>query len=95
MVTAFFHEGLAHCHMQNYELACQALQDVTVEWTGHGAQASYAMCLNALGDRDGAREILDKMLQLNDFAAAGIIYAALGDIENAYSAYADNDDWGH
>lgn len=93
--TALFYEALALYHLARYDEARAVLEGLTVEWTGHGAEALLAMCHAALGEVDAAGRIIADMRAREDLVAVGLIQASLGNVDEALRTLARNDDWGH
>lgn len=84
--TAPFFEGLILYEMERYEEAASKLEDLTVPWAPSAAAAALALCRIARGDSSGARTLLDAIRSRGHLFDAGLVHAALGEIDPAFDA---------
>jgi Flp pilus assembly protein TadD len=93
--TAGFYEGLALYDLGRFAEARSILAplsvavagELTVPWAGRGPDATLALAHVGSGDRDGARDILAEIDAVAYPFAAGLIHAALSEIEQAFDAF--------
>jgi tetratricopeptide (TPR) repeat protein len=93
--TADFYEGIALYELGRFAEARSALAplsvpvagELTVPWAGRGPDATLALAHVGAGDRDGARTILAGIDAVAYPFAAGLVHAALGEIEQAFEAF--------
>ena len=92
--TASFYEGLALYHLQRFEEASSVLGDLTVEWTGLGAEAALALAHQAGGNEKAAREVLARIDPNVDAFAVGFVHLALGEVDTAFEWFSKVDQLG-
>ena len=93
--TASFYEGLVLYELERFAearsvlapLSVPAAGELAVPWAGRGPDATLALVLAASGDNEGARAILAEIDAEADPFAAGLVHAALGEIEQAFAAF--------
>jgi tetratricopeptide (TPR) repeat protein len=91
--TPRFFEGLALHHMGEHEDAVRILDGVEASWAGVGPQATRALSLISLGDEAAARGLQKQWRSEGRHFAAGLIYAACGELEDAMQCFAGVDEW--
>ncbi len=85
--TGSFYEGLAQYRLGRYGETRSVLRNLSVPWTGSGPQATLALARVAAGDSSGARTLLTEISRAGDPFAAGLVHAALGELDLAFSAF--------
>lgn len=93
--TADFYEGLALYDLGRFAeagsilgpLSVPVAEAPTLPWAGRGLEATLALAHVGSGDRDGARAILAEIDAAANPFAAGLVHAALGEIEEAFDAF--------
>ncbi len=91
--TGAFYEGLDLYHLGRFTEAKSVLRNLSVPWAGSGPLATLALAHVAYGDSAGARELLARIEGAADPFAAGLVYAALGEDEDAFDAFQRVDRW--
>ncbi len=91
--TARFYEGLALYHLGRYQEVQERLEGISVDWTDFGAEALLALSYVASGDHGQAREILATIQNADDPFSTGLVYAALGEAELAFTEFEKIERW--
>lgn len=91
--TGPFYKGLAYYHLGRIEKARSIFKDLKVPWAGKGPLASLALTEVTAGNRQQAKVYLRKFEKENEHFASGLIWAALGDMEKAFSAFNNIERW--
>jgi DNA-binding SARP family transcriptional activator len=91
--TGIFYEGIILYHLEKYDQAGNLLKELSVEWAGEGPRATYALANIAMGNLSEAAHQIELCLKGGDYFAAGLIQAALGDIEKAYMSLEQIETW--
>ncbi|MGI9190020.1 MAG: adenylate/guanylate cyclase domain-containing protein [Longimicrobiaceae bacterium] len=85
--TVRFYEALSLYHLERFEEAMGILEQLDEVWAGAGPMATYALAQLASGREMEARRQIDRLEGTRDFFALGLVYAALGDLEDAFAAF--------
>jgi DNA-binding SARP family transcriptional activator/TolB-like protein/Flp pilus assembly protein TadD len=93
--TAAFYEGIILHHLGRPEEAVEVLRGRSVPWAGSGPLAALALAHVAAGDETSAREILLKLEGADEHFSAGLVRAALGNVEDAFDAFERVDRWSY
>ncbi len=91
--TGPFYVGLILYHQGRFNEAQPYLQDLSVEWAGEGPRATLALAKIAAGDKQAARRLLTIIRKNDDDFAAGLVYAALGEIDQALNYFERTQSW--
>lgn len=94
--TPTFYKGVALYHLQRFEECIEALDGLDAPWSGQGAQATVALAHAGAGRAAVARNTLSQFETEGAHFAAGLVHAALGDMDRAFAAFAEItywDDW--
>ena len=91
--TARLYLGVALYHLGRYDEAQSVLDGLTVEWAYQGAASALALTSIAQGDRARAQNMLNSLEQSDDPFSAGLVHAALGDLDTAYDWWLRVDKW--
>ncbi len=91
--TTHFYEAVALYHLGRMAEAKSILQDVAVPWAGSGPFATLALAHLATGDTARAREMLDRLREVDEPFEVGVVHAALGEQEMAFEAFREVDRW--
>jgi hypothetical protein len=91
--TTHLYEAVALYHMGRMTEAKSILQDLTVPWAGSGPLATLALVHVATGDTARAREMLDRLREVNEPFEVGLVHAALGEQEMAFETFQEVDRW--
>lgn len=91
--TAQFYEGLALYHLGRFKEVQARLEGVSVDWTDSGAESLLALSFIASGDLAAARELLSGIEGSDDPFSTGLVYAALGETENAFTRFNQIQRW--
>ncbi len=91
--TTHFYEAVALYHLGRMAEAKSILQDLAVPWAGSGPFATLALAHLATGDTARAREMLDRLREVDEPFEVGVVHAALGEQEMAFEAFREVDRW--
>jgi len=91
--TTHFYEAVALYHLGRMEEAKSILQDLAVPWAGSGPFATLALAHLATGDTARTREMLGRLLEVDEPFEVGLVHAALGEQEAAFEAFREVDRW--
>jgi len=91
--TPAFYHGLALFELKRYSEAILALQNLSTPWAGNGPLATLALCHIMINEIDKANLILNNLKEKGDSFSAGLIYAALGDIDRALEHFQQVEYW--
>ncbi len=86
-------EGLALFNLQRYSEADSILENLKVEWTGSGPRMIQALIYAKTGEEERARSILDEFKLSEDWFSVGLVLAALGEVDEAFSELAKVTFW--
>jgi len=86
-------ESLALYDLGRYSEAESVLENLVVEWAGSGPRAVLALVHVASGDLDAARILLNEFENDKDYFATGLVFAAMGQKENAFEAFQNTNEW--
>jgi hypothetical protein len=92
-ITGRHLEGIALYRLGQLEEAKSVLRNLTVPWTGAGAEGMLAIVHAAAGDTESAREISGHLEENGAFFEAGMVYAALGQVDEAFQLFEKVDYW--
>jgi len=84
--TLAFYEALILHRLGRIHEAKTLLWDVSVPWAGSGAESTLALLQAVSGETAVAREALARFESEDDFFAAGVVLAGLGEHERALTA---------
>ena len=87
-VTAPFYEGLILYHQGRHEEALPLLEGLKVEWAPEGPELVYVLCRMAVDDY--GKEAMEQLHFFEDqelYFGAGLIEAALGEVEKAVQLF--------
>ena len=90
-----FYKGLALYFKGRYRDAVETLEPMEVAWAGGGTRAVRALAHVELGEQQQARALHDELLDLGHHFSAGLVLAALGEIEAAFATMDRVEHWGH
>jgi serine/threonine protein kinase/tetratricopeptide (TPR) repeat protein len=85
--TPIFYLGLALHQMGKYTEAQDVLSGLVVPWAGVGPLATLALIQIAIGENEQARELVQTLEEAGELFAAGLLHAALGDVNLAFEAF--------
>lgn len=85
--TALFFEGIALYALGRYNEAKSLLGDITVKWTGLGAEATLALVHLACGDENAARQVQARIDPMVDPFARGLVHLALAEVDTAFNLF--------
>ncbi len=88
-----FNRGLALYHMGMFRETIEALAPMEVAWADGGAKAVRAMAHIALDETQQAEALLDELHELGDRFSAGMVLAALGDLDAAFAEFESIEQW--
>jgi TolB-like protein len=91
--TAQFYEGLALYHLGRFTEVQALLENVSVDWTDHGAESLLALSFMASGDEAGARDVLASFEGSGDPFSEGLVYLALGEHDVAFARFEQVIQW--
>lgn len=91
--TAYFLEALALYRLGRYTEAETILRGLSVPWAGEGPKTALALTLVAAGEEDEARQVLAELQEAGDPADAGLVLAALGEVDASFAAFQRVDSW--
>ncbi|QOC23010.1 winged helix-turn-helix domain-containing protein [Wenzhouxiangella sp. AB-CW3] len=90
-----FYKGLVLYFKGRYRDAIGTLEPMEVAWAGGGTRAVRALAHVELGERQQAQALHDELLELDYHFSAGLVLAALGEIEAAFATFDQIEQWGH
>ncbi len=90
-----FYKGLALHFKGRYRDAIETLEPMEVAWAGGGTRAVQALAHVELGERQQARALHDELLERGHHFSAGLVLAALSEIEAAVATFDQIEQWGH
>ncbi len=91
-----FHKGLVLYHLQRFEECIDALDGLSAPWSGKGAEATVALARIRINHEEAARKTLSGFEEEEAHFAAGLLQAALGEMDRAFASFARItywDDW--
>jgi serine/threonine protein kinase/Flp pilus assembly protein TadD len=88
-----FAVGQVMYHTGEYEAALSLLKDLSVPWTGAGAEVMVALSLFALGREEQAFAMVPTLEASGDTYALAAFYAATGDRDRGYELLQEIDSW--
>jgi TolB-like protein/Flp pilus assembly protein TadD/tRNA A-37 threonylcarbamoyl transferase component Bud32 len=92
--TGHFYEAVIFYHQGRPAEAKSILHDLTVPWAASGPVAILALAHVATGDTTRARELLDRLGEVDEPFNVGLVHAALGEAEVAFEAFQKVVRWG-
>lgn len=93
--TSAFYEAVARLHVGDFAESAAILGGLSVPWAGSGPQTSLAMALAARGKKDEALAVVARLNRTEEHDQAGLIHAALGDLDRAYESFGRVGVWGY
>ncbi len=93
--TGNFNKALALYLNGKYRETIEILEPMQVAWAGGGPKAVRALSHIKLGERQQAETLHDELLELGHHFSAGLILAALGEIDAAFALMDEIEHWGH
>lgn len=91
--TSAFYGGVALYHLGRFADAVPVLEKTAVTWAPTSPISVLGMARAALRDSGGARESIERLRGVGDFAGSGLVHAALGETEEAFGAFAGVARW--
>lgn len=89
--TGEFFEGLALYEMGRFDEAASTLEDLMVPWAPSAARAALALARIGRGDPAGVRTLLEEIRSAGHLFDAGLVHAALGEVDHAFDAIEEAD----
>jgi TolB-like protein/DNA-binding winged helix-turn-helix (wHTH) protein len=93
--TGNFNKALALYFNGKYRETIKTLEPMQVAWAGGGPKAVRALAHVKLGEQHQATILHEELLSLGHYFSAGLVLAALGDVEAAFAVMAEIDYWDH
>ena len=87
------YEAIALFELGRSEETASLLRGASVPWAGSGPVSSLAVVQATNGNLAEAREILQQLEQSDDHFGVGLVRAALGDVDGAFAAFRETEDW--
>jgi len=91
--TGPFYEAVILYHQKEYSKAKKLLHNLSVTWSGEGPRGLLALTELKLEDKSSVRNHLSYLRDKKDFFSIGLLQAALGEKEEALSAFECIENW--
>jgi hypothetical protein len=92
--TSTFYAALVLYRLGRHAEAVSLLDGLGVSWAGNGARCLFAMACIGDGRRAQALDVLASLESDGDPFSAGLVHAALGDLDTARCGFDRVEDWG-
>ncbi len=88
-----FNKGLALYHAGMFREAIETLEPMRVAWVDGGLKVVRALAHIALNEEQQAEALLEELHELGDHFSTGLVLAALGDLEAAFTEFERIEQW--